>query len=142
MIWPRAVLLDTCAMVWWVYGDLSKITQEVLVHAGLADGIFISPISGWEIGLLSNPKSRRRKLNLLPDPLTWFGEVMTRPGVKDAGLSGIAAVSASFLPEPLHADPADRLLVARAPELGVPLLTGDRDILAYGEAGHVQALAC
>jgi len=142
MIRPPAVLLDTCAVIWWVYGDLSEATREMLVHAGLADGILISPVSAWEIGLLSNPKSRRRKLNLLPDPLAWLDQVTTRPGVREVGLSARAALGASLLPEPLHADPGDRLLIATARELGVPLLTGDRDILAYGEAGHVQTLAC
>lgn len=139
---PPAVLLDTCAVIWWVYGDLSKATREVLVHAGLASGILISPISAWEIGLLSSSQGRRRKLSLLPDPLTWFAKVMTRPGVREAGLSANAALSASFLPDPLHADPADRLLIATARELGVPLLTGDERILAYAEAGHVQVLPC
>lgn len=37
---------------------------------------------------------------------------------------------------------ADRLLVAVARALDVPLVTRDREILAYAKAGHVKAIAC
>jgi PIN domain nuclease of toxin-antitoxin system len=139
---PGAVLLDTCAVIWWVNGDLSDDSIEVLVRAGLADAILISPISAWELGMLSSPKRRSPRLTLLPDPLSWFARVMDRPGVKRADLTASAAMSASYLPEPLHGDPADRLLIATARELNVPILTRDKEMLAYGGAGHVATLAC
>jgi PIN domain nuclease of toxin-antitoxin system len=41
------------------------------------------------------------------------------------------AVAATRLPEPFHADPADRFLVAQARELAVPLLSADNKIRAY-----------
>jgi len=40
-------------------------------------------------------------------------------------------VAATRLPEPFHADPADRLLVAQARELGIPLLSADSKIRSY-----------
>ena len=52
-------------------------------------------------------------------------------GVREAPLTLRAATNPSFLPEPFHGDPADRLLVATAHERGVPLLTRDRHVLAY-----------
>jgi PIN domain nuclease of toxin-antitoxin system len=39
-------------------------------------------------------------------------------------------------------DPADRLLIATARDLGVPLVTRDRRILDYAAQGHVDAIAC
>jgi PIN domain nuclease of toxin-antitoxin system len=42
----------------------------------------------------------------------------------------------------LHADPVDRLIIATARHLGMPIVTSDRKILAYAEAGHVAAIAC
>jgi PIN domain nuclease of toxin-antitoxin system len=44
---------------------------------------------------------------------------------------------ASRLPEPFHADPADRFLVARGRHLGIPLMSADSNILA---APHVRCL--
>jgi PIN domain nuclease of toxin-antitoxin system len=39
-------------------------------------------------------------------------------------------------------DPADRMVIATARALGLAVMTRDRAILGYAEAGHVQALAC
>jgi hypothetical protein len=33
-------------------------------------------------------------------------------------------------------------MVATARDLGVPIVTSDRRILAYGNAGHVRVVAC
>ena len=52
------------------------------------------------------------------------------------------AIESSFLPPPLHADSADRLLIATARSLGVPILTRDHRILAYAQAGFVGAIVC
>jgi hypothetical protein len=60
------------------------------------------------------------------------------PRASDFGTS----LAAASLPEPFHRDPADRLLVAQARADDLLLLTSDRSILAYAEAGHVRALAC
>jgi PIN domain nuclease of toxin-antitoxin system len=57
-------------------------------------------------------------------------------------LSAAIAVDASFLPEPVHADPANRLLIATARHLGMPIAAGDGKITAYAAAGHVSVLPC
>jgi PIN domain nuclease of toxin-antitoxin system len=41
------------------------------------------------------------------------------------------------LPEPIHGDPADRIIIATALSLGATLLTKDRKILLYA---HVKTL--
>ena len=42
------------------------------------------------------------------------------------------------LPDPMHADPADRIIIGTALSLGATLVTKDRKILAYP---HVKTLA-
>jgi PIN domain nuclease of toxin-antitoxin system len=39
-------------------------------------------------------------------------------------------------------DPADRIVIATARALGLQLVTRDRAILAYADAGHVAAIPC
>ena len=39
-------------------------------------------------------------------------------------------------------DPADRILIATARTFGYALVTRDQEILAYGDGGHVQVMAC
>ena len=139
---PSAVLLDTCALIWFAERALSPPIIDALEHAAMADGVFVSPVSAWEIGFLTNPRGNRPIMQLLPDPQSWFANVMARREIRQAPLTPAAALGASYLPEPIHGDPADRLLIATAREMKAAIATSDRKILDYAALGHVQALAC
>ncbi len=52
-------------------------------------------------------------------------------------LSLLASHPAMRLPEPFHADPADRFLVAQARALSIPLLSADNKIRSYA---HMRSL--
>jgi PIN domain nuclease of toxin-antitoxin system len=52
------------------------------------------------------------------------------------------AIDSSFLPGNLHGDPGDRLIVATARHLEAPVVTRDRNIIAYARAGHVRVIPC
>ena len=67
---------------------------------------------------------------------------MAGPSIKAARVTPAIAINASLLPEPLYGDPADRLLIATARDLGVPIVTRDRKIDAYGQSGHVSVILC
>lgn len=136
------VLLDTCALIWFVEGRLAGPVLEALHRAAETNGVFVSPVSAWEIGLVSRRRRGRSAMEFLPDPQTWLTDVISRPEIREAPLTSSAALAASYLPEPLHGDPADRLLIATAREMNAALATGDEDILAYAEAGHVKVLPC
>jgi PIN domain nuclease of toxin-antitoxin system len=139
---PTAVLLDTCAVIWLANGDpFQNDAGRKIIRAALADGVFVSPISAWEIGMLSRPRTGRG-IEFLPDPATWFARFMAGPAIKTAALTADIAIAASWLPEPLHGDPADRLLIATARHLAMPIVTRDTRIVAYAAAGHVGAIAC
>ena len=139
---PPAVLLDTCALIWLAEGTaMEDEALAAIAHAAGAEGVLISPISAWEIGLLSRPKAGRG-VTFLPDPATWFSRVMAAPSVRLAPFTTAIAITASRLPEPLHADPADRLLIATARALAMPIVTRDGKIIAYGVAGHVAVVPC
>lgn len=136
------LLLDTCAVIWLANGNLSQPVADAIILAGLAAGVFVSPISAWEVGMLSNPRGNRPALQFLPDPKAWFARVMAGPAIREAALTPGIAVDASYLPGGMRGDPADRLLVATARHLGIPLVTRDARIIAYGEQGFVQVLPC
>jgi PIN domain nuclease of toxin-antitoxin system len=139
-----AVLLDTCAVIWLANGDpLASSATAAILHAGSAGGIFVSPVSAWEVGLLSRPGAGRNvAVQFKPDPKTWFARVMAGAGLREASLTSEIAIDASFLPGELHGDPGDRLLVTSARCLGVPIVTRDRRIIDYGRDGHVQVIPC
>lgn len=143
MTLTSGVLLDTCAVIWLANGDpLPAEAIEAIMLAAMSAHVFISPISAWEVGMLSNPRGTRPALRFLPDPKTWFAKVMAGPAIREAALTPGIAVDASHLPGNLHGDPADRLLIATARHLGIPIVTRDAKIVAYAEQGHVQAVPC
>ena len=141
---PRAVLLDTCAVIWLANGDpLAGPAVAAITNAGATEGVFVSPISAWEVGLLSKPEAGRRlAVQFIPDPKTWFANLMAGPAIWQASLTPEIAIDASYLPGNFHGDPGDRFIVATARHLGVPIVTRDRRIMAYAQEGHVQVIAC
>ena len=141
---PRAVLLDTCAIIWLVNGNpLASSATAAIIYARSANGVFVSPVSAWEVGLLSRPRSgRSHAVEFMPDPKTWFARVMAGPGIREASLTPEIAIDASFLPGELHGGPGDRLLEATARYLGLPIVTRDRSIIAYGRNGHARVIPC
>jgi PIN domain nuclease of toxin-antitoxin system len=135
------VLLDTCAAIWVGNRDvLAPAALQAIRDAAARAELLVSPITGWEIGLAT--RHRGNPLILLPSAQAWLADLLTRPGVRLAPLTPQVALNASYLPGQLHRDPADRLLIATARELDVPLVTRDQRILAYAAQGYLQAIAC
>lgn len=137
-----ALLLDTCAVIYFAHGEPIKPAAKQALHRALiGEGAYVSPISAWEIGLLSRPGSRS-SLRFLPDPTSWFRAVLSRPGVREAPFTPEIAIDSSHLPPPLHADPADRLIIATARRLDMPIMTNDRAMLAYASTRNVRVIGC
>jgi PIN domain nuclease of toxin-antitoxin system len=133
------VLLDTHAILWLDNGDpLSDTAHQAIRQAAASGGILVSPVSAWELGLLV----KRARITLDLEPLAWFRRFLGGVGVRLVPLSVEAAVRSSFLPDTFHGDPADRLLVATARELDVPLVTRDRRILDHAAAALLRTVAC
>lgn len=141
---PASVLLDTCAAIWLANGDpLAAEALTRISRAGLEQGIFVSPITAWEIGLLARPRSDRASpVRFLPDPKTWFARLIANPSLRLTPFTPEIAIDASHLPGMIHGDPADRLIIATARHRNLPLVTRDAKILAYAEAGHLSAIRC
>ncbi len=138
-----AVLLDTCAAIWLGEGArMAPAAMQAIEAAATGDGVLVSPVTGWEIGLLSRGRAGRPGLVFLPDPPGWLADLMALPGLREAPLDMRIATAASLLPGELHNDPADRLIIATARVLGVPVVTRDAALLAYGRAGFVGVVGC
>ncbi len=137
-----AVLLDTCAVIWLARGSPMAPAAEIRIReAARARVAYVSPVSAWEIGLLSWPRPGRI-LAFLPDPATWFARFMAGPGMVPAPFTAEIAIASSLLPGSLHGDPADRLLIATARDMNVPIVTRDHPIRAYADEGHVSVVVC
>ncbi len=136
----RNLLLDTHAIVWSFGGEPLSAEASEAIDTTWAQGwtVFISPISAWEVGMLV----RKGRLRLPQAPYRWLESVLATRGVELADLPPDVLIDANFLPDCRLTDPADEMLVATARALNLTMITRDRSILAYAEAGHVQAIAC
>jgi PIN domain nuclease of toxin-antitoxin system len=133
------LLLDTCAVIWlFNRSPLSEASRSAIAAAATDRRLFVSPFSGWEIGMLV----RKGKIALTMPPLRWFDKVVDHPAITLAMLTHDLLIESSFLPGEPPGDPADRIIVATARQMACSVVTRDRPILAYAGLGHVSALAC
>jgi PIN domain nuclease of toxin-antitoxin system len=135
------LLLDTCAIIFVAENQaIDQLARQEIIAASAVGGVLVSPVSAWEIGLLA----AKRGFAFLPDPKAWFQSFMMSPGVRLTALTPEIAIDSCFLASspPVRADPADRLLMATARALNVPIMTRDRRILGYAQAGLVGAIFC
>jgi len=132
------ILLDTQILLWFTEGD-TRLSEQARVHVGeewKAERAAISAMSLWEIGMLL--EKRRISISLpLPD---YVQRVVDGAKLKVVPIDRSIAFESSQLPAGLPGDPDDRLIAATARTLNRPLLTADRQILAYAAAGHLQAI--
>jgi len=136
------ILLDTCAAIFLMTGAaMAPGTKQVMDRAGALKQVFVSPVTAWEIGLLARP-GRRSAHVFLPSPQAWFATLLSFRPIAPAPFNVEIALEISALPDDIHPDPADRMLIATARVLDLALMTRDRKILAYAEAGHLRAVGC
>jgi PIN domain nuclease of toxin-antitoxin system len=130
---PR-LLLDTHVLVWLMFGDarLGAKAREAVHRACREDCALVSAITPWEIGVLVSKK----RIELYRDVLAWIQDALALPGVALAPLEPEIAVASTCLPWEMHADPADRILVATARHLGATLVTADAALLEFARQGH------
>lgn len=135
----NGVLLDTCAVLWLANGDrLDPGGGEAIRSAQAVNAAFVSPITAWEIGA----KVAKRRLALDLGPEEWFERFLRLPGIRLADLTPRLLIASTMLPGQPPGDPADRIVIATARALHVPVVTRDRLILTYAAAGHVGAVRC
>jgi PIN domain nuclease of toxin-antitoxin system len=129
------IVLDTHTLVWWVSGDptLSKKAKAAIEREVAGGEIIVSAISAWEIAMLVD----REKLVLSMDVGSWLATVSAIEAVRFVAVDPEIAVKSVELPGEFHKDPADRMIVATARKLAVPLVTKDEKIRTYA---HVKTI--
>ncbi|MDB4353926.1 type II toxin-antitoxin system VapC family toxin [Akkermansiaceae bacterium] len=121
-----AAVLDTHVWVWASSGDARAEALKDFRGAAI-----VSAISTWEVSMLA----MKNRLELKPDEETWLQENLASP-VSLEPLSPEISIASCQLPE-FHGDPADRIIVATAITLGIPLLTADQKIIAWNKKARL-----
>lgn len=120
-------LLDTPALLWALAGD-ERLPSPVLADLDREPAAFlVSDATFWEIAI----KRSVGKLDV-PDDLP---QIVDELGLSTVGISQAQAWAVADL-ELHHRDPFDRMLIAQARDLGLPIVTADRAFAAYDVAVH------
>lgn len=129
------VVIDTHTLLWWVSGDeqLSKAAAKAINDALAKSEVIISSITIWEISMLIE----KNRISLSMDIESWAKEVAEIKGVRFIPVDNEIGIKSTKLPGEFHKDPADRIIVATARKLAVPLVTIDEKIIQYP---HVQTI--
>ena len=132
------LLLDTHTWIWLTDGNrrLGEKSKGAIRLAYREDAAMISAITPWEIALLVS----KGRVTLGQDVLDWIRSSLAIPGVRVTALQPEIAVASTRLPFEMHADPADRILVATARHLGATLVTADRRLLDLAGKGYFRAM--
>ena len=133
------LLLDTHVWLWYAEGIPETLPIGALARIDQARKerrLHVSVISVWEIGLLL----AKNRIALSSPFQEWVEQGAALPGLRLRSLTAQVAMESTLLPGDLHADPADRFLIAEARVGGLTLVTADRKIIDYGRAGHARVL--
>lgn len=129
------ILLDTHAWVWFISNPekLSKKAEKSIKKATKENEILISSISAWEVALLVSKK----RLELTMDVSAWISSSEKLSFIRFIPIDNGIAVRSVYLPQPLHNDPADRIIISTSMKYGAPIITMDEKILNFP---HVQSI--
>ena len=118
-------LLDTHVVLWW-FDNAPKISKRAAaILASPENALYVSAAVAWEIAIKVNA-GKLRSAELIAD----VSGFLAREGWNELPITLDHAVRAGLLPLH-HRDPFDRLLVAQAQALNLPILSADRGLDEY-----------
>jgi len=121
------IILDTHAWFFWVNDNIGQLSDKALEAIQSEETLGISVISCWEIAMLV----QKGRLALTIDAADWIRHAEQLPAISFVPVNNQIAIKSTLLPEPLHKDPADRMIIATARHLACPLITADSKLMAY-----------
>jgi PIN domain nuclease of toxin-antitoxin system len=119
------VLLDTHVVVWWLEAASRLSKQAAAILANRDNSILISAAVGWELAIKVN-LGKLRPASILDG----LDRILQQQAFSELPITLDMAVRAGLLP-PHHRDPFDRMLVAQARVLDIPILSADAILDRY-----------
>lgn len=119
------VLLDTHVFL-WLLTEPERLGEHLRVVEDRRNALLVSAVSSWEIAI----KHALGRLPLPEPPERYVPERLRAIGAEALAIEHTHALAVAALP-PLHGDPFDRLLVAQAGLLAVPIVTADPAVAQY-----------
>jgi PIN domain nuclease of toxin-antitoxin system len=121
------LLLDTHALIWWLAADDALSPTARAAMADHENEIFVSAASAWEI-------TTKHRIGKLPEAGLLAADVagfVNAQGFIELPIAIRHGQLAGSLPG-IHKDPFDRILIAQAIAMDMPIISRDEILLAYG----------
>lgn len=134
----NAVLLDTQVLVWSLFKDI-RLSANALKWIDGCEQVFVSVASIYEIDFKRRDPTRlRARDGLLQRMPANMPANLPRLGFTVVPVDAEVAWQAARLPID-HGDPWDRILLAQAIELDIPLVSADQALLKSAETHQKTA---
>lgn len=121
------LILDTHALLWWLFDDPHLAEPARLAIADPERRIWVSAASAWEIAT----KARLGKLPEAGDVPQRLPHYLRKARFLELPITIEQSLKAGSLPGP-HRDPFDRMLIAQSFITGYPVVTVDPVFRDYG----------
>jgi PIN domain nuclease of toxin-antitoxin system len=121
------IVLDTHVLVWWVDGQVKKLSRkarQTIEQHVKRNELVISAVSVFEITTLES----RGRLRFNISASEWLAQMQRLPEYHIAPLTGDIAERAGQFGDSFPGDPADRMIAATALLSGMPLVTYDEKL--------------
>jgi PIN domain nuclease of toxin-antitoxin system len=119
------LLLDSHVVIWWLREPKLLSARAAQLIEDTSNLVMVSAVTGWEIAIKENVG----KSDWLPS-LTDLPSLVAAEGFFEVSVSMEHCIRAGLLPLH-HRDPFDRLLVAQAQSLNVPIISADSTLDNY-----------
>lgn len=123
----KDLLLDTHALLWWLFDDPRLSDKARKNIAAPEHKVWVSAASAWEIAT----KTRLGKLPEAGDVTEKLPNYLRQSRFLEMPVTVAHSLKAGGLPGP-HRDPFDRMLIAQSFLSGFPVVTMDRIFRDYG----------
>lgn len=124
----QVIVLDTHIWFWMIAQEFERFPSHWREQIELANHVGVSPVSCYEIALAQ----KRGRLELPCTAEEWFQDALTPTGIELFPLTGAIAARAVDL-SPVHKDPFDRIIIAKALEYQADLASLDSLFSQYSE---------
>ena len=122
------LLIDTHVWIWWI-GRITRLPKAVMDALDRAsERPLLSVASLWELSILVE----LGQVELAPNPDQWLDIAVHPQTVRLAQITHSVARELFRFPKQFPRDPVDRMIIATARALNIPLLTYDKRIRQSG----------
>lgn len=118
------LLLDTHVVLWWLRDDPRLGSRSRAMIAGGNNEILVSIATPWEVAI-------KYRIGKLDETSTAVLDAIDSAGMSVVDIRRPHLEALEKLPKG-HGDPFDHLILAQARTEGATVMTGDRQMAAYG----------